>query len=51
MGCNVSCPIIGRAFDENWELDDPTGKSDEEFIALIEAIKENILRLGQESKG
>ena len=26
MGCNVTCPFIGRNFDENWSLEDPTGK-------------------------
>ena len=31
MGCNVGCPFIGRPFDDNWGLEDPTGKSDEEF--------------------
>ena len=45
MGCNVGCPFIGRAFDENWGLDDPTGKSDEEFKRIIEAIRQNILDL------
>ena len=20
MGCNVGCPFIGRAFDDNWDL-------------------------------
>lgn len=45
MGCNVGCPFIGRAFDDNWELDDPTGKSDEEFISIIKRIEENILKL------
>ena len=30
MGCNVGCPFIGRPFDDNWGLEDPTGKSDEE---------------------
>ena len=25
MGCNVGCPFIGRAFDVNWGLEDPTG--------------------------
>lgn len=27
MGCDVGCPYIGRAFDDNWGLPDPTGKS------------------------
>lgn len=42
MGCNVSCPFIGRPFDENWGLDDPTGKSDDEFKAVIEQILSNL---------
>ena len=35
MGCNVGCPFIGRAFDDNWGLDDPTGKSDDDFKMCI----------------
>ena len=35
MGCNVGCPFIGRPFDDNWELEDPTGKSDKEFVKII----------------
>ncbi len=45
MGCNVGCPFVGRGFDENWELEDPTGKSDDEFKKIIRKIEENILRL------
>lgn len=45
MGCNVACPWIGRPFDDNWGLDDPTGKSDEEFQTVIEAIRKNVLAL------
>lgn len=45
MGCNVSCPFIGKSFDENWGLDDPSGKSDEEFIKIIKAIEEKIISL------
>lgn len=45
MGCNVSCPFIGRDFDDNWQLEDPTGKSDEEFIKIIRSIEKNILEL------
>ena len=45
MGCNVECPFIGRAFDDNWGLDDPTGKSDEEFRIVIKEIENRILQL------
>lgn len=45
MGCNVGCPFIGRQFDDNWGLDDPTGKSDEEFITVIKEIEKRILEL------
>ena len=38
MGCDVGCPYIGRAFDDDWGLPDPTGKSDEYFIQVIEKI-------------
>lgn len=44
MGCDVGCPYIGRAFDENWGLHDPTGQSDEVFISVIREIEENITR-------
>ena len=40
MGCNVGCPFIGRAFDDNWGLDDPTGKSDADFKAVMKDIIE-----------
>ena len=45
MGCDVGCPYIGRAFDDNWGLDDPTGKNDEEFKKTIAAIQGKILEL------
>ena len=45
MGCDVGCPFIGRDFDDNWGLTDPTGKSDDEFIAVIRAIEEKVLAL------
>lgn len=45
MGCNVGCPFIGRAFDDNWGLEDPTGKSDEEFKKIIQEIENKILQL------
>lgn len=48
MGCNVACPYIGRAFDDNWGLEDPTGKSDEEFIQVIREIEKRILELKEQ---
>ena len=45
MGCNVGCPFIGRPFDANWGLDDPTVKSDAEFKTVIEEIREKVLAL------
>jgi len=49
MGCNVSCPFIGRAFDDNWGLEDPTGKTEEEFKIIIKEIESRILQLREEA--
>ena len=45
MGCNVYCPKIPCKERYDWGLDDPTGKSDEEFIKTANKIKERILEL------
>lgn len=45
MGCNVGCPYIGREFDDNWNLEDPTGKNDDEFIKVIKEIEMKIKNL------
>ena len=45
MGCDVGCPFIGRAFDDNWGLPDPTGQSDEVFIEVIRQIEDKIISL------
>lgn len=50
MGCNVGCPFIGRAFDDNWELEDPTGKTDEDFKVIISEIESRIEQLKCELK-
>lgn len=47
MGCDVGCPFIGRPFDDDWKLSDPTGKDDEEFEKVIDEIKEKILLMKQ----
>lgn len=45
MGCGVHCPYVGRPFDDDWNLEDPTGKSDEDFVRTIKTIEKNILKL------
>ena len=45
MGCDVGCPYIGRYFDDNWGLPDPTGQSDEVFKEVIKQIEEKIMLL------
>lgn len=45
MGCDVGCPYIGRSFDDNWGLPDPTGHDDAAFLDVIEHIRNNILAL------
>ena len=45
MGCNVNCPMLPCKYREDWGLDDPSGKSDEEFINIIEIIESKIIEL------
>ena len=45
MGCNVECPYLPCKFREDWGLDDPTGKSDDEFIKVMKTIENKILDL------
>lgn len=47
MGCNVDCPYIPCEYREDWGLDDPSGKSDEEFIKVIEIIDKKIKWLAE----
>ena len=48
MGCNVECPYLPCKRREDWGLDDPTGKSDEAFLAVIRTIEAKILALKSE---
>lgn len=50
MGCEVRCPLIGRAFDDNWNLSDPTGADDKTFEAIIKEIEKKILQLALSQK-
>lgn len=45
MGCNVKCPMLPCKFREDWGLDDPSGKSDEEFMKTIQIIENKVKEL------
>lgn len=45
MGCNVNCPNLPCIHREDWGLEDPSGKDDEEFIKTSKIIEEKILNL------
>ena len=45
MGCNVACPYLPSRHREDWGLEDPTGKGDEEFRKVIAVIEEKIKEL------
>jgi arsenate reductase len=47
MGCNVDCPYLPCKFREEWGLADPTGKSDDEFVAVIREIEDKIGQLAE----
>ncbi len=50
MGCNVECPYLPCKQREDWGLDDPTGKSDEDFKKVILAIDMKIKELREKLK-
>ena len=50
MGCNVICPFVDSKYEEDWGLDDPTGKSDEEFETVIAEIEEKVKELALKIK-
>lgn len=45
MGCNVKCPALPCKLREDWGLEDPSPKNDEEFFKIINQIEHNILEL------
>lgn len=50
MGCNVVCPFLPSKHEEDWGLEDPTGKSDEEFIKTAKLIEEKVKDLAERIK-
>lgn len=50
MGCNVACPVVFAKEKYDWGLEDPTGKTDEEFLKVINTIEANIKKLAKECR-
>jgi arsenate reductase len=47
MGCNVECPYLPCKFREDWGLDDPSGKDDKTFNAVIDTIELRVKELAK----
>lgn len=47
MGCNVVCPFLDSKHEEDWGLEDPSGKEDEEFIKTARTIEEKVKDLAK----
>lgn len=47
MGCNVDCPWLPAKHREDWGLDDPSGKDDNEFHKTIDVIEEKVRDLAR----
>lgn len=45
MGCNVVCPYIPNKVMEDWGIEDPSGKSIEDYRKARDIIKEKVIEL------
>ncbi|MBW6409099.1 arsenate reductase ArsC [Clostridium weizhouense] len=50
MGCNVVCPFLPAKYTEDWGLEDPTGKSEKEFIKTAKSIEDKVKDLATRIK-
>lgn len=48
MGCEVYCPFLEAKYKDDWGLEDPSGKSDEDFKIVIDKIEKNIKNLRED---
>lgn len=47
MGCNVVCPFLPSSHEEDWGLEDPTGKGEEKFKKTAMIIEGKIKDLAE----
>lgn len=51
MGCNVKCPYLPYKYMKiDFDIEDPTGKDDDEFIKIIKVIENKIIKFIDEIK-
>lgn len=50
MGCNVICPHLPSKYEEDWGLEDPTGKGEEKFKKTAKIIEEKVKDLAERIK-
>jgi arsenate reductase (thioredoxin) len=50
MGCDVVCPFVPNKYEEDWGLEDPTGKSIKEFRKTRDTIREKVIELIEKAK-
>ncbi|MDV0441571.1 arsenate reductase ArsC [Methanorbis furvi] len=48
MGCEISCPLVPCSQKISWQIPDPCGKSDEEFLVVIRTIHDHVCGLSGE---
>lgn len=50
MGCNVACPYLPAKNREDWGIEDPSGKSKEDFIKTAKLIENKVKKLMERIK-
>ncbi|MHC6179253.1 arsenate reductase ArsC [Clostridium sp. JNZ X4-2] len=50
MGCNVACPFLPSKYEEDWGIEDPTGKGNVEFDKTAKIIEKKVKDLAKKIK-
>jgi arsenate reductase (thioredoxin) len=50
MGCGVVCPFVPNKYEEDWGLEDPTGKPINEFRKTRDIIRVKVVELIEKAK-
>jgi len=50
MGCGVVCPFVLCKYEEDWEIEDPSGGPIEDFRVTRDILKERVLNLVEDIK-